>query len=414
MKIGMIVNSFPTISEKFIINKTVILKNKIKGKGSFVIFASAEDEAVDKDAVKIHTLFTDSKLDENLVKLNIPRNMKKRMLRLIPVFFKMLFTHPLVLFDALSVRRWKTMALNGKTLYYAWDFYSHKLHFDVIHCQFGQNGFVGAFLKRHGFCDRLIVTFHGSDITVFPKKHKPGVYKTVFKSADKVICGTGFVKNQLMKNGCPEYKIIIVPVGIFPSDYRVKDYTEKKDGFVLVSVGRVAPLKGFEYSIRAVALVKDKIPGLKYIIAGSGTPEYRKYLENLCASLGIQNIVVLAGNKIDLEIKELYWQGDLLLFPGIRADNGAEEGQGLVVQEAEAAGLPVIASNIGGIPEGLQDGVTGFLVPEKNPEAIAEYIMYLYNNKETFAEFGKQAHAFAVKNYDIDVLVDKVMHAYEE
>ena len=413
MKIGMIVNSFPTISEKFIINQIVALKRKFPVESSPVIFSSTEMENDESSVSQNHRLFYEAKLEDNLVKLNIPRNMKKRMLRLIPVFFKMLFTHPLVLFDAISVRRWKTMALNGKVLYYAWYFYSRKLHFDVIHCQFGQNGFVGAFLKRYGFCDRLIVTFHGSDITVFPKKHKPRVYKSVFDCVDIVTCGTNFIKSNIIKNGCSESKIKVLPVGGFPDDYEQKSYVLNKENLILVSVGRLVDLKGFEYSINAVALIKDKVPGLKYFIVGDGSPGYKKNLEEKCNSLGIQDKVVFTGNKIDTEILQIYQDCDVLIFPSIRADNGAEEGQGLVIQEAEAAGLPVIASNIGGIPEGLQDGVTGFLVPEKNPEAIAEYIMYFSDNREKIAEFGKRARDFALKNYDCDVLADRLIEMYK-
>ncbi len=405
----MIVNSFPSLSEKFLLNQCAALKKQ----GIELTVFSATTHTEDH----VHALYKEAALEENTISLRIPRNSTMRLLKGIPLIGKLLLTHPLLLIKSLKFAVYKTMAVNLKTVFFLDCFLKQQktgIKYDLIHCQFGQNGFLGAFLTDCKFAETFVVTFHGSDITAFPRKHGAAVYKNMFSKASIITCGTQFIQKKLLEHGCPPEKIRILPVGIRSEDYALSKLSS--DTLQLLSVGRLAPLKGFEYAIEAISLVKKTLPHVKYCIAGSGTPEYKHKLEMLIQSLNLEKTVVLLGAKNDSEIAKLYASSSIFIFPSIRASNGAEEGQGLVIQEAAAAFLPAIASNIGGIPEGMIDSVTGYLVPEKDAHAIAEKITLLGapHADELRKKMGKAAHDFAIEKYDCTNLAIKMISIYKD
>ncbi|MDR1748267.1 MAG: glycosyltransferase [Spirochaetaceae bacterium] len=409
MNIAMIVNSFPSVSEKFIINQVVSLRKQ----GVHVTVFSS----VDTTDTKVHNVFITENLEDITIHLHIPRKHLSRVFHIFGIFLKLLFTHPYILLKTLSVKKYKSMVLNGKILFFADYFSSQKKSFDIVHCQFGPNGLIGAFLKDCHFAKKLIVTFHGSDINVFPGKHGCNVYEYMFKVADKITCGTEFIKEKLRSHGCPTEKIVILPVGILAYQYPdVKPLRDYRSQINVLSVGRLIPLKGFNYAIQAIWEVKKSIPDIQYRIAGGGCDEYRNELMELIDSLNLRENIFLLGNKVDSEILDLYAASDIFIFPSIKADDGAEEGQGVVVQEAEAAFLPVIASHIGGIAEGLIDSVTGYLVPEKNSLAIAEKLLLLClpQSKELRTKMGQTAHDFAIERYDCNKLAERMISIYTD
>jgi colanic acid/amylovoran biosynthesis glycosyltransferase len=91
----------------------------------------------------------------------------------------------------------------------------------------------------------------------------------------------------------------------------------------------------------------------------------------------------------------------MLVLPSMFTRTGRVEGLGMVLLEAAATGVPVIGSQVGGIPEGVLDGETGFLVPEKDPDALAARIEYLLDNPATRARMGVQARAFVTRKFDL-------------
>ena len=401
MRVAMIVNSFPSISERFLINTVTALLDR--GIDIDVYAAVPSSEAF------THDIYAQYRLDERCFQLNIQLSFMRRNKAMCAILAKSLFSHPLKTLRAFSLYRYRRAAQNLKNIFFLDAFIGKK--YDIIHCQFGQNGLIGSYLKDCGFCDKLVVTFHGSDITVFPKKAGKNVYRYMFSRADAITAGTSFTAGFIKAHGCPPDKVHILPVGIIPENYPVVAY-ESRDEFLLLSVGRLEEVKGFCYAIKAFVRIAKEYPRAVYIIAGAGS--WEKELRSIATAEGLAERVLFVGEKKDTEIAELYQKASVFLAPSIRASNGSEEGQGLVVQEAQASGLPVIGTLTGGIPDGIKDGSTGFLVHEKDPEALAERIRYLFDNPDVRKEIGQRSREHAIKNYSMANLTEKLVSLYRE
>jgi colanic acid/amylovoran biosynthesis glycosyltransferase len=176
--------------------------------------------------------------------------------------------------------------------------------------------------------------------------------------------------------GCPENKIYKLPVGLEISQY---NFYERKltagEKVKIITVGRLVEKKGIEYGIKAIAKVVEKNPEVVYTIVGDGV--LRNSLENLILELGIAENIKLVGWMTQEQVRHLYAVSHIFMLPSVTAANEDREGQALVLQEAQAMGLPVLSTLHNGIPEGLLDGKSGFLVPEKDVEALAEKLNYL-------------------------------------
>jgi len=400
MNIAIIVNSFPSLSEKFLLNQFVGLLNE---NINIDIYAS-----VKSDEIHIHNLYYEYEFYKYTYQVNIPRSKGQRIKKTPKIFIKNIKYSLKNTLKAFSFTKYQRAAKNLKTLYFLDAFRGKK--YDIIHCHFGQNGLIGAYLKDCGFTKRLIVTFHGSDITVFPKKEGKNVYKYMFTKVDAVTAGTNFTAKQIVSYGCPKDKIHIIPAGILINKSHTIDY-HNKDKNLILSVGRLEEVKGFNYAIYAIEKIINEFPNIKYYIVGNGSK--KELLEHLIKEKHLDKNVFLLGEKKDVEIEELYKSASIFIAPSIRASNGSEEGQGLVIQEAELYGIPVIATNTGGIPDGVIDTVTGFLVPEKNFDAIAEKLRILLTNTEQREMMGKNGYNFVSEKYDINLLTKKLIGIYK-
>jgi colanic acid/amylovoran biosynthesis glycosyltransferase len=394
MRVAIVVNSFPSISEKFILNQLVSL---IEQNIAFDIYA-----AVVPEGQKRHALFRAYNLNDRLTCVNIPRKLWKRVICFPLLFLADFIKNPVFTIKALSVKKYSTAALNFKNLYFLK--YLRNKKYDIIHCHFGQNGLTGAFLKDCRIGKRLVVTFHGTDITVTPRRFGRNMYHHMFASADVVTAGSRFVRDKLIQHGCGADKIQIIPMGIIVKETPRSDY--------FLSVGRLVEVKGFGYSIEAFALLARDFDAVNYYIAGDG-PLYES-LNRKIEELGMETRIFLLGEKTDIELASFFCHALAFIAPGIRASDGAEEGQGLVIQEAESYGLPVIGTDIGGIPDGIISGRTGWIVPEKEIQAMYEKMAFLITNPDKRREFGEEGRKFARENYDNSVLTQRLIHdAYQ-
>jgi colanic acid/amylovoran biosynthesis glycosyltransferase len=390
VRTAILVNSFPAISEKFILNQIVSLAEQ---NVDFDIYASVAAEEPRR-----HALFGARNLEHRIINMRIPRKAWKRLLHFPLLFITNFARNPLFTLRALSVKKYSSAALNLKNLYFLKYFYGKE--YAVIHCHFGQNGLTGAFLKDCGMGKRLIVTFHGTDITVVPGKFGANMYRHMFKTADVITAGSNFVKNRLALHGCDADKIQILPMGIITK--------KKPDTDYFLSVGRLIEVKGFSYSIEAFALLARDFDHINYYIAGNGP--LHESLNRRIIELGMETRIFLLGEKTDIELEALFDHALAFIIPSIRASDGAEEGQGLVIQEAESWALPVIGADTGGISDGIISGRTGWIVPEKEINALREKMAFLVTHPDTRREFGEEGRKFALAHYDNAVLSQKLIH----
>jgi colanic acid/amylovoran biosynthesis glycosyltransferase len=400
MRVAMIVNGFPELSEKFRVNQVTGL-----------IDAGIEVEvfsALSPPAGHIHELSERYALTERTTYARTPRAAKARLAELPALFAICLARSPKAAFRALDVGRYATAARNLKTLYFLRAFGGRR--YDLVHCHFGPNGLVGAFLKDCGVARRLVVTFHGSDINSYPRRYGEAVYRTLYDRADLVTVNSQFTKGKVVANGCPEAKIALLPVGLRMEEYPLAD-PAARDPLAILSVGRLVEKKGHRYAIEAFAAVKRRFPGATYRIVGDGP--LRGALEDQARELGVADSVLFLGAKDDREVAALYASASIFVLASVTAADGDMEGQGLVLQEAQACALPVVSTLHNGIPDGVLDGVSGFLVPEKDAGALAERMLRLLGDGALRLSMGAAGRAFVSGKYDIPLLTRRTIELYE-
>ena len=161
-------------------------------------------------------------------------------------------------------------------------------------------------------------------------------------------------------------------------------------------MGRLVEKKGHEYSIKAIAKAIINHKNIIYLIAGDG--HLRNKLESLVSELGIKNHVKFLGAVEQEEALKLYQQAHIFILPSVTSSNGDQEGIPVVLMEAQSAGLPVISTYHSGIPEAVIDGKSGFLVPEKDVNALAQKMEYLIEHPEVWPEMGRCGREFVERS----------------
>jgi glycosyltransferase involved in cell wall biosynthesis len=183
-----------------------------------------------------------------------------------------------------------------------------------------------------------------------------------------------------------------------------KELRLEQDHVVCVSVGRLVPVKGQCDLLDAFAKAYATSPELRLLLVGDG--ELRKDLEEQIERLGIGEVTRLVGWRED--VAELLDACDIFVLTSLN------EGLGLVLVEAMAKKLPVVATAVGGVPEVVDDGQTGHLVPAQDPSAIAAAITHLAANKPVRTAFGQNGCARAHQVFSIDQTVAHTETLYRD
>lgn len=163
------------------------------------------------------------------------------------------------------------------------------------------------------------------------------------------------------------------------------------EGPVLAAVGRLVDKKGFGYLLQALPAIRRSVPGARLLLGGGG--ELRGELEEQARRLGVAEAVTFTGALSHPQVLGLIAAADLFVMPSVRDARGNVDGLPVVVLEAMAAGKPVVASEISGLPLAVVDGETGRLVPEKDPAALAAAVVELLADPERARRLGEAGRA---------------------
>jgi colanic acid/amylovoran biosynthesis glycosyltransferase len=260
--------------------------------------------------------------------------------------------------------------------------------YTAVHAHFGPNGAYVARLKALGLFSqsRFITSFHGYDLEL--SVAKGNAYQDLFDAGDIFTVNSSFSKQKLLRLGCPPDKIRILPVGLDTAYFnRNLVVPTGNRPFTILFVGRLIRVKGPDLVIEICRLLKHQHAlDFRAVLVGEG--EERNALMAAIGKAGIQDIVKLAGAKTQAEVRQLMAEADVFLLPG-RTITGLAETQGLVIQEAQAMGLPVIVSDAGGMQEGLISGETGFVLREGDVAAFACKIEDLAKDSACRERMGK-------------------------
>ncbi|MBM2833736.1 MAG: glycosyltransferase, partial [Candidatus Brocadiaceae bacterium] len=288
-----------------------------------------------------------------------------------------------------------------------------KKPYDIIHCHFGPNGILGVTLKDTGIIEgKLVTVFHGYDISSYLRKHGNAVYNNLFMRGDMFLPISERWKNRLIELGCSEQKIVVHRMGIDTGKFCYLPRKPGKDGKVrLLTIARLIEKKGVQYAVQAVADVLKRYSNIEYNIVGDGP--VKNTLEGLIEGLNVGNNVKLLGWRHQEEIIELMKHTDVLIAPSVVSGDGDEEGIPVVLMEALAQGMPVLSTQHSGIPELVQDGESGFLVPERNVDALADKLELLIKHPEIWSGMGRAGREYVERHYDIDKLNDKLVKLYQ-
>jgi colanic acid/amylovoran biosynthesis glycosyltransferase len=286
--------------------------------------------------------------------------------------------------------------------------------YDVIHCHFGMIGNIGASLKVLGAIEgKVITTFHGLDLSMFLQGKKKSPYKELFEVGDWFLPISNVWREKLIELGCNEKKIIVHRMGIDLEKFNFRDRQAKVEETVkLLTIARLTEKKGVEYGIRAVAKVLKAYKNLEYNIIGDG--ELREELEKLIIELKAYDRVKILGWKKQEEVITIMEESDLFLSPSVTAQNGDREGIPVVLMEALAIGLPVLSTLHSGIPELIQNGKSGFLVPERDVDSLAKRLEFLLNNQQMWSQMSCAGRTFVEENYEINKLNDRLVEIYQQ
>jgi len=181
----------------------------------------------------------------------------------------------------------------------------------------------------------------------------------------------------------------------------------RSDGGPLIgSVGRLYPSKGYDTLLRSMPDVLQAFPGARLMIAGSGKERGR--LEELCSQLDISDKVIFLGRRTPAEIRRFL--KEITLF--VLASNW--EGFGLAVVEAMASGLPVVTTKVGGLPEIVVEGKTGFVVPCGRADALAEKLIFLLRNPNLSLQMGREGRKRVETLFSLDTMMVKLETMYRD
>src|SRR5438309_4798823 len=284
---------------------------------------------------------------------------------------------------------------------------------DLMHIYFGHTGVhLLPFIEQ--WDKPCVVSFHGADVAHKQDiKDYPAKLRRLFDAVPLVFARSQSLVERLINLGCPQDKLRINRTGIPLNEFPFIDRQPPPDGkWRVVQACRLIPKKGVATSLRAFAIFKRDNPEAEFFIAGKGPlqPE----LEMLAAGLGIYKDVHFVGFLSQPKLLELYASSHLFLHPSETSPNQDQEGVPNSVLEAMATGLPVAATRHGGIPEAIDHGRTGWLVPEEDHVALADAMQEITHSPGLLAEMGLRARAAVIDRFEQDAQVDLLESFYEE
>lgn len=244
----------------------------------------------------------------------------------------------------------------------------------------------------------LIVHFHGydayrKDVLSTYGKH----YKEMFKSAAAIIGVSKHMVNQLSQLGCPLEKLHYIPYGIDIDIFKRNHIGENKKQ--LVACGRFVSKKGPQYTIQAFAKVSRQDHEATLTMIGDG--ELLEECKKLAEHLGLKDKIKFTGALSASEISDIYAESFAFVQHSLVDENNDSEGTPLAIMEAGAAGLPAVSTLNAGIPDIIENGVNGYLVTEKDIDAMADKMLDLLSNKSAAREMGLQLQQKVMNNYSI-------------
>lgn len=260
------------------------------------------------------------------------------------------------------------------------------------------------------FCKaKVVMSFYGAELLLVNRFSFVKWFLRYFiKHTDEVIAISKFTGKTV--TDIYNRPIHIIPYGTtIEPDLSHSTYSPSRHIF---SVGRMIERKGFIYLIEAIPEVLKQFPDAKLTITGGGP--VREQLIKRVNELNLQNSVNLPGKVPNETLEQLFTEGDIFVCPSIIDKNGDTEGLGVVMIEAMTYNKPVIATDVGGIPDIIVPGLSGILVEQKSSLALANAIIDLLKDPVKMVQLGKMGNEFAAKQFSWKRIISLIDGVYEK
>jgi len=288
--------------------------------------------------------------------------------------------------------------------------------YSLVHAHFGP---AGAYARRHALRAGLplLVTFHGYDVPLLgsPRRflplHLPYALggPAMLRQMRLGLCASEELKHMLGALGVAPERLRVHRLGIDLDRFAFDPVRDRRQ---VLMVGRLVEKKGFEYGLSAFARALRAGASARLTIAGEG--ERKGALERLARELGVADSVRFIGAQTHEQVAQLMAQASVLLAPSVVAKDGNRESGLIVVKEASASGTVPIGTLHGGIPDSIENESTGYLVPERDVELMADGLVRLLGDEALRSRFALAGRRKMESEFDNRKLVAELEDIYDE
>jgi len=288
---------------------------------------------------------------------------------------------------------------------------------DIVHTHTAKAGTVGRIAALLAGTPIIVHTFHGHVLHGYFGKTKTAIFRSIerflARRSSAVIAVSESCRNDLLRYGVGgDDRVITIPLGLELERFRRdpepnrsevrREWGVPPDAFAVGMIARMVPIKRHEDLFRAIPKVLEKFPDAYFINVGDG--ELKPQLVALAQQLGIAHRCLFPGFREDQE--RIYAAMDLTVL------TSANEGLPVAVIESLSSGTPVVATRVGGVPELVRDGETGYIVEPGNIDSIAEGLLKAIADPAKTAAMGRLAQEETIRKYSIERLIRDIEELY--
>lgn len=285
---------------------------------------------------------------------------------------------------------------------------------DLIHARFGTTGAKLLGVKRKMGLP-LLTSFHGCDVPSNRKSRQKYGDKLgrLFKEGDAFTVTSNDMRDILMKYGCSKDKIYVHHSGIDVDRFKFKKRELPKNKKIkFLSVGRLVEKKGMEYLISAFKEVLKEYPKAKLRIVGEGS--LRRKLKVKVRKLNLKGKVEFLGELSHSQVAKEMNNAHIFVLASTTSKSGNQEGIPNAIKEAMASGLPVVSTKHAGIPELVNDGSSGFLVPERNSKELANRLLDIIKKHKKWGNMGREGRDIVMESFNMKKQITNLEDIYSK
>ena len=283
---------------------------------------------------------------------------------------------------------------------------------DVLHTYFFWSVVYGRLLKARGVIRRLVENREDMGFDMGP--HERAWYALTRYLPDRVICVSEAVRRVVLETeGLPPCRVEVVRNGIRTSDPQLdprSDALRRELGIpehspvVLMVANYDRPVKGVLHFLGSLPIIRGELPATRFILLGGGRREAE--LRARAKALGIDDVLLLPGFRED--VHRFFALADLSVLTSL------SEGLSITILESMRQGVPVVVTDVGGNPEIVQQGHTGYLVPAAEPRAFADAVIRLLRDAPLRERFGREARRVISEEFSLERVVERYGRIYDE